>query len=1102
MISLFADLRRSIVRWSTAYNVGSILSFLGALVVYWLCVEPSASFWDCPEYIVTAACLEPGHPPGNPAWSLTANLFASAARILSDADHIALAVNLSSGIFTALAVMMLFQIIFIAMRWLWPYDSNEVQISQSKHSSDAVVQSKCKSDTAVQSKCKSGTAAHGRLIPCVAALAGALCFAWADSTLFSAVEAEVYAMSILFTALFVRVAVAWAECRRSGKYGKASRLLILLGYLTGVSIGVHELNLLAIPCCAMIGCFALRPVKACGAAWLTILLSFGVVGAILLGLMPGVIYMAGEAELFAVNTLHLSRHSGEIAFILLLIAALIAIPLLLERYRRYTWADAMWTLAFIVVGFSVYIVIPIRSSANTPMNQGAPSDAFSLLSYIKRDQYGTKPLFYGNTPYSETMRIERINPDGTASYDQSARKRKRPLYAPAVAGAAIPASGLLTPQDTAANAEALRRAARGEEAYVITGYTTTPVMTPELNMVFPRMTSRNPAEIRGYGDWTGMDTTNMVRVEVSYALDSVGRPVQRLRPDGTREHRTALRPTYLQQLQYMLGYQFGYMYFRYLGWNFIGRQNDLPAAGEIDHGMPITGIDAIDEAIMCSDSLPDELWRDNRGRNSYLLLPLLFGLGGVVYLCCAGRRGRRMAACSTILFLLTGVAIVFYLNQGLGEARERDYSFMGSFFAFTFWIGIGMGGLMRGAAILGGRLKERGASSAVAHLPATAAMLLAVATPAVMLAENYDDHDRSHRTFVDAYARNLLESVAPNAVIFVEGDNVTFPLWYAQEVLGVRRDVKVVNLSYLLTPWYVQQLPIPSYEAAGVKMTLTPDVYGYGAMERVQLAHASVDSLYIPDAREALAAVAAQVRAGKTPRFPSHKVRIYNPDGDSIHINLRTVGGGAQGVSLRNVALLDILANSIDAAGIRPVYWHNWISRVTTAPYEENISKSLFFNRFTPGHNGTLQAEALQSVARMESGGMDAGKSYYVDPYLGWGVSLQRNAMLALAQSLADAGSHVEAIEVLRRMERLMPSALWPYQGTVRSGKSVATGLWAADLYIQSGEALHDSAALHRGRALRSSEEARLSQWRRYYDTLPRSRRSAVSPESRRLLPL
>lgn len=1075
------------------YVIGSAISFVASLIIYWLCVEPSASFWDCPEYIITAATLQPGHSPGNPAWSMTANIFASVARLFGNAEHIALAINLSSGIFTALAVMLLFQILLLTFRYL----SAGTRLFQSD--------------------CANRSAATMQMI---AALCGALCFAWCDSALFSAVEAEVYAMSILFTALFVRLAMAWAINRREGNYSRASRLLILTAYLTGVSLGVHELNLLAIPCVAIIGCFAVYPRHSSWRAWVTILLSFAVVGAILLKFMPGVLQLAVAAEIFCVNTLHMARHTGEILFICMLIAILATLPAVCEclrsrklqrkatcRFPSRALIDALWCVCFLTIGYGVYMMIPIRSASNPPMNQCAPDDAASLLSYVKRDQYGFKPLFYGNTPYSEVMRIEQINADGTASYSQTAKKIKRRLYAPADAkGVFRHDMSLLTREDSLANVKAMARAAQGEDAYVVTGYVTENILTPELNMVFPRLTSRNPSEIRGYRDWTGMDSASMVSVPISYAFDSVGRPVGKLLADGSREHRTGLRPTYLQQLQYMLGYQFSYMYFRYLAWNFIGRQNDMPAAGEIDHGMPITGISALDHQIMQSDSLPDELWRDNAGRNTYLMLPFIFGVAGLVYLCRSGRRGRRAAAASTLLFLLTGVAIVFYLNQGLGEARERDYSFMGSFLAFAFWIGAGMWALLLAASRLGEKLYYRyGKRLALTHLPVIAAELLVLFTPGYMLAVNYDDHDRSSRHFVHAYASNLLQSLEPNAVIFVEGDNLTFPLWYAQEVLGIRRDVRVVSLTYLLTPWYAEQLTVPAYENNAVMMTLTPDLYRYGALERTQYAPSSVDSTYIPDAREALSALAARVRKGEVARFDSHSVRIYNPQDDSLRIDLRKVGGGAHAMSLRSLLLLDILANSTGADGQtpRPIYWQNWVNRVITAPYAESTSNALFFNKFTPGSNTPLYDESLAFISKMQGGGMDTAKSrdeYYVDPYLGWGVNVQRSAMLRLADNLNNDGRHMEAVMVLRRMEALMPEALWPYQGTARDGKAVSMGVWAAEIYTTSGQALGDKAAIDRGKKLSESENARLRQWRRYYDSLPKSMHGAVSPESRKLL--
>lgn len=660
-------------------RIRNITVFLGALALYIICLDRGASLWDCPEYILVAWRMEIGHPPGNPTWQLMANVF---SHLGASPAHAAIIINATSALAMALASLFLSGIIYLFLR----------------------------------GSLFRGTSRGDLLWANVCAGAGALCYAWCDSAIFSAVEAEVYALSAMFTALMLWLALRWALWRSKGEVGKSRRYIILIAYLAGLGVGVHELNFLILPAIALIYYYGSKR------------------------------YPLGTGQTGARR--------------------------LVPSYGAML--TLLWSAVLFCVGATTYLIVPIRAAANPPVNTGNPSTWESFKSYYLRDQYGSKPLLYGKTPYSKPLLEEKMRPDGTFDYSR--------YY--------------------------IREKERGKRENVY---------PDELDMWFPRMTSSLESDIEFYEAWAGMTPDRMVPVKASQAVDSAGNQVGKFNPlTGEREMRDTYRPTYWQQTRYLLGYQIGYMYMRYLLWNFSGRQNNVRSTGEVEHGNFLTGIPPIDDAMLGPQkNLPPNLKERNVGYNRYFMIPFLLGILGIIALIRSGRSGRRICLINAVFFLFTGILIVIYLNQDPGEVRERDYSFLGSYMAFAVWIGCGMGAVVRWI------LKLRFRSRKAKRLPAAAALLFCAAIPLQMLSQTYNDHDRSSQPGAEAAAHRYLDPLPPNAILLANGDNMIFPTWYGQEVLGLRRDVSIVAVPYLSTEWYRNQLRRPGEGSLPVDITDT-----------------------------------------------------------------------------------------------------------------------------------------------------------------------------------------------------------------------------------------------------------------------------------------
>ncbi|MDE7096811.1 MAG: hypothetical protein K2O47_04895, partial [Muribaculaceae bacterium] len=539
--------------------------------------------------------------------------------------------------------------------------------------------------------------------------------------------------------------------------------------------------------------------------------------------------------------------------------------------------------------------------------------------------------------------------------------------------------------------------------YVVTGYRVTPVYTPELDMWLPRMHASSPGDIAAYRDWTGMDSANMAKVRVSEAFDSLGRPVPMRDSSGKPLEKYSLRPSYLQSFAYLFAYHIGYMYLRYLMWNYAGRQNDVPSTGEIDHGNFITGLPLLDDFMLGPQSqLPGEIGSGNEGRNIYWSVPFILGLIGIVWLFIGSRKGlpssvmRTVASVSMALFIMTGIAIVFYLNQTPGEPRERDYSFLGSFWVFALWIGFGMLLVLRSVS----RRWTRGVALAAVF-----------AVPLWMLAENYRDHDRSYRSATLDYASNLLESLDDDAVLFVDGDNYIFPLWFAQEVMGVRRDVTVICNAYLGSDWYVRQLMVPRYGHDGLRMTAAEGDIALGNYNMVRLPYAEADTAPAVDVLRDLYSDQSPV-----PSFGSRWLTVGRDSADSWVFDILSIPGKGAGslVGLREIAVLDIVTANAASRYPRPLYWHQDLKKDKYVGFFPFTRQALFARRLMPlaADSAVLLDESLGVLPKLCWGGLDRA------PYPGVDVktqaSMQRASMIRLAESLAAAGRHDQALHVAR----------------------------------------------------------------------------------------
>lgn len=740
--------------------------FAIAAVTYLLTIEPTTSLWDCGEFIASSFKLEVGHPPGAPFFMLLARFFANFSG--GDVSKVAMMVNAMSGLASALTILFLF--------WTITHLARRILLRQE---SDYTA---------------------GRVIAVLGAgLTGALAYAFSDTFWFSAVEGEVYATSSLFTA-----AVFWAILRWEDVADEphADKWIILIAFMMGLSIGVHLLNLLAIPAIGCVYYFRKYTFSWKGLA-LSLAVSLMLLVLIMYGIIPGLFTITSRFELFFINTAGMPFNSGMYIHLILLITALIlsvwytfshengmkgfilaALTLLLSGiwlltgsllfnivilagiiYVAYYLAThnpvalntVMTSILVILIGYSSFATIVIRSTAETPMNENDPSNPFALLYYLNREQYGQRPLFYG--PYYNAP---------VTDYEKG-----KPTYNPV------------------------------DGKYKITNRETVRKYDERFMTVLPRMWNDQAEYVKVYDEYIGKK----------------GKPI-RINDPQTGEPTTVRVPTFGQNLSFMFNYQFGFMYFRYFMWNFSGRQNDVQSYGGTINGNWITGLNFLDAPRLGTvDNMPDDM-KNDPSRNRYFLLPLLLGLVGFLW---HFNRDVRNWWIVLLLYIMTGIAIVVYLNQYPNQPRERDYAYAASFYAFTVWIGLGVLAFYEMLSKLTG---EKAGAIVVS-------VITLAAVPVLMASENYDDHDRSGRYLARDVAVNYLNSCAPQAILFTNGDNDTFPLWYAQEVEGVRTDIRVCNLMLLNTDWYIDQMKMQAYTSDPLPVSLPKKLYYDGVNNQV-----------------------------------------------------------------------------------------------------------------------------------------------------------------------------------------------------------------------------------------------------------------------------
>ena len=694
------------------------LVFVISAFTYLSTIEPSASFWDCGEFIASSYKLEVGHPPGNPVFQLFARFFT----MFGDKMHAAVLVNAMSALCSALTIFLLYlTIVFLVKR--------------------------------VVPKGKDGNwTPAGAIAIFGSAAVGALAYCFSDTFWFSAVEGEVYAMSSLFTALVFWAMTRWYEVADEPY---ANRWIVLISFLMGLSIGIHLLNLLTIPALVFIYYYRKREDRSY-TFWECVkimLVSVVILAVILFAVIPWLPKLAAYTDLFFVNVLGLPYNSGAAFFMVALLALCFWGLFVTLKKEKVFWNTALLCLTTIVVGFSLFSIVIIRSSVKTPTNEYQPDNAFTLVRYLSREQYGSTPLLYGQ--YFD------------APYDLKAGKYWAPL------------DGKYKKVDSPVDAK----------------------YHSEGKMLFPRMWNSDPRAIEFYEGY----------------MDGKGRRI------AGSEHR---KPTMGANLAFFFDYQMNWMYWRYFMWNFAGRQNDIhgQAPGDLFFGNWESGIKPLDEARLGDQSLAPSILRNNKGKNHYFLLPLLLGLLGLFFQFARDKRGCWLVF---LLFFMPGIAVVVYLNQPPYQVRERDYAYAGSFYAFSIWIGFAVAAVYTWIKDL---LKKE------SSVPVAAVTTLAcLGVPALMAAQNWDDHDRSNRYTAVEMARNYLNSVGPDGILITHGDNDTFPLWYAQEVEEVRPDVRICNTSLLGTDWHIDQMTWAVNESAPLKLTVPHSMYLYGTNEYVYI---------------------------------------------------------------------------------------------------------------------------------------------------------------------------------------------------------------------------------------------------------------------------
>ena len=911
-------------------NIIGWMIFAIATLVYVLTLEPTTSWWDCGEYISTAYKLEVGHPPGAPFFQLLGRFFTLFA--FGNTQYVAYMINLMSALSSSFSILFLFWTITRFAKKLVGEEMNDAK-AWAVFASGAI---------------------------------GALAFTFTDSFWFSAVEGEVYAMSSLFTAVVFWAILKWEEVSDTPY---AYRWLILIAYVVGLSIGVHLLNLLAIPAITYVVYFKkYKKVDIKG------FVLAGFVGLVILSfimylIIPMTVKMAGSFELFFTNSIGLPFNSGSFIFIITLVA-LIAWAWMFTYKRRYQIAHiAIIGITFIMIGYSSFFMLVIRANANPPINENDPKDAISLLSYLLREQYGSWPLGYG----------QYFNADITDWEDGS------PIYV----------------KDEVSGKYVITDKREGSE----------PQYNPELSTVFPRMWSNTKPE--------------HVSMYKSY-MRSKGTPV---RINGQEGEKIEFKPSFGDNVRFFFQYQLGHSYFRYFMWNFVGRQNDVESQPNIRDGNWISGIKFIDAVRLGNqDELPYAA--NNPARNTFYFLPLILGLIGLVF---HFNKNIKDFWVVFLLFIMTGIAIIVYLNVTPYQPRERDYAYVGSYYAFAIWIGLGVLALIQ---TLSKKLNMKMATAGVFAITL-------VAVPGLLASEGWDDHNRSGKTTARDFAINYLESCEPNAILFVNGDNDTFPLWYIQEVEGIRTDIRVVNYMLSSGPWYVHQLQRKIYDSEKIPLSLRPDQYNKGVNSYVPI-YPKVQGTY--ELRDVVDFIKSDDNSTKLSTQRGDKMnyiptRNFKLTLDSAYLvesgvvpaekahlvpNELTWSVGGSAVYKNDLMLLDLIATN---NWERPIYFANPSSVKKVLGLDEYMHLEGFVYRLLPykaeglikGMGGVNPDKAYDLLVNRAKWGNLNHEDVTVDRESHRNSGIPKNNFLRVAESMLDKGEVEKAIIALDTYQEYYP---------------------------------------------------------------------------------
>ena len=1008
------------------------LAFLIAAFVYCSTIEPTASFWDCPEFITTGYKLEIGHPPGAPFFMLTANLFSHFA---SDATQVARMVNTMSALLSATCILFLFWTITHLTRRL--LISNWSELSMPK------------------------------LIAIEASgLVGALIYTFSDTFWFSAVEGEVYAYSSAFTAVVFWLILKWED---QADEPHSDRWLILIMYMTGLSIGVHLLNLLCVPAIVLVYYYRRFPDANLKGSLIALAVSVVILAAVLYGVVPGIITVGGWFELFFVNTLGMPFNTGEIIYLILLVscviwavyetqtqkhsltiqnlAFLLSVGMLGIPFYGWGWSAfligvvvlaVLWFLLkythekqllitarmkntmllcmlMLMIGYSSYALIVIRSSANPPMDQNSPEDIFTLGDYLGREQYGQRPLFYGPA-YTSQVALEQ---DG--NYCKPVMSKGKPVY------------------------QRKEKATTDEkDSYFVVR--TKDEYKYAQNMLFPRMYDAGHAA--AYESWMG-------------GVDGSQVPY-----DRCGEQMMVKVPSQLENLRFFLSYQCNFMYWRYFMWNFAGRQNDIQGNGELEHGNWITGFSFIDDARLGDQSmLPTEL-KENKGHNVFYCMPLILGLLGLFWQAWYTRKrktvvngvektveepiGIQQFWVVFFLFFMTGLAIVIYLNQTPMQPRERDYAYAGSFYAFAIWCGMGVAAIIDW---LNRKLKKE--NLVVAAVIGVACLLV----PIQMASQTWDDHDRSGRYCCRDFGQNYLMTLQEegNPIIFTNGDNDTFPLWYNQDTEGFRTDARVCNLSYLQTDWYIDQMRRQAYDSPSVPITWSRLEYCAGTNEYVQVdpsLKSQVEKLYEENPEE------AKKNFGEKPfelkNILKYWVRTTNKDlhvipTDTVYVTIDKEAVRKSGMMMASDSIPDQMVISLKGKNAlykgdlmmlemiaqcnwtRPIYVATTVGSENYMNLGDNFVQEGLANRITPFTTNAPGAKNFDTektynnvMNKFKFGGVDKA-GIYLDETVMRMCYTHRRLLSLLAMNLVQEGKDKQAKAVLDKAEKALPSYNIPH---------------------------------------------------------------------------